>query len=612
MPPIDPARYHERKVEKWLYMAEQGDLALPTFQRSYVWTSKEAIANYLRALFQNRPTGLFLTLITDNEQKFPSRTLKGIRAKPEEVTEQLLDGQQRLTTLWQALNGKATTTYYAQVNDFNADNITIANVRWPSDQGERRTFGDPEQAYARGLVPLTLLRNVEDGPRGDRPIWAWCHQAIPDGNHDEHWELYAKVVAIRNKFLGRTIHYCELPATTSADEAIDIFVQSNKSSARVTEFDIAVALATDKGAGREDLRERLAVFYERSDTIPNYIPTKDDDLEPAIAPLGEWMLIAGCLTTGLEPKKQQFEKFIRNLFTASTPNAQSQLAYLLESVEAALQTLAEQGAPTKLTLPTLPAVHLLTAVNDKLQTLYEGPPDRQRLTRGLITAYIWRAFVTNRYEAQANTRLHEDFKKLRGCLEQISRHGEFDRTTTNLPPIFNDDAYPVPDSTDLGSLGKGKSIPWIRRPDRLGRAIGCIALRNSPNDWATGEPLVPSRVRQLEAGSTLHRHHIFPKALLREHNVDEDSINHGLNGVLLNRPSNNLFSRSDPQVYLASVLEGAASPTEAQLRKWVESHLVPYDTITAKGSVLQRYRRFIRERARQIAAAFQQLTRLPA
>ena len=611
MPRVDPARYAERKVEKWLDMAEQGTLALPNFQRSYVWNSKESIANYLRALFQNRPTGLFLTLKTDNERKFPSRTLKGIRANPEEVTEQLLDGQQRLTTLWQALNGKATTSYYAQVNDFDADNITIASIRWPSDQGERRAFGDPEKAYARGLVPLTLLRNVEDGPRGDRPIWAWCRQAIPGGDHEEHWELYAKVVAIRNKFLGRTIHYCELPATTSADEAIDIFVQSNKSSARVTEFDIAVALATDKGAGHEDLRERLAGFYERSDTIPNYIPARDDDLEPAIAPLGEWMLIAGCLTTGLEPKKQQFEKFIRNLFAEPTRDAQGQLAYLLESVEAALRTLGEQGAPTKLTLPTLPAVHVLAAVNDKLQTLYEGPPDRQRLTRGLITAYIWRAFVTNRYEAQANARLHEDFKKIRGCLEQISRHGEFDRTTTNLPPIFNDDTYPVPNPRELGSLGKGRSIPWIRRQDRLGRAIGCIALRNNPNDWASGEQLSPSRVRQLEAGSTLHRHHIFPKALLREHNFDEDSINHGLNGVLLNRPSNNLFSRSDPQIYLASILEAPASPNEAQLRQWVESHLVPYDTIMTTGTVPQRYRRFIKERAKRIALELQQLTRLP-
>ena len=609
MPTVDPARYEQRSVEEWLRMAERGKLALPTFQRSYVWNNKESIANYLRALFQNRPTGLFLTLKTENDPQFSSRTLKGLRVKPREVTEQLLDGQQRLTSLWRALNGRATT-YYAQVDDFNADRIAIEDIRWAVDQSERRAFVDPEQAYSRRLVPLTLLRNAEEGPKGDRPIWDWCHQARP-GDPNAAWELHAKIIAVRNKFLGRSIRYCELPATTSPDEAIDIFVQSNKSSAKVTEFDIAVALATDKGDGHEDLRERLSVFYEHSDTIPNYIPAKDDDLEPAIAPLGEWMLIAGCLTTGLDPKKQQFETLIRKLFADSTAAAQQQLARLLKSIEAALETLAAQGAPTKLTLPTLPAVHVLAALNDRLQPLYEGKSDRQRLTRGLMNAYIWRAFVTNRYEARANDRLHDDFRKLRTCLEQISRHGNFDRTAANLPPIFNDDTYPVPGQNDLGALAKSKPIPWIRSPDRLGRAIASIALHNNPIDWATGDKLTPSRVRQLEAASTLHRHHIFPKALLREHNINDDSINHGLNGILLSKPSNNTFWRLDPQVYLTSVLEGPACPTETDLRAWVESHLVPYDAIMAKGTVSQRYRGFIRQRAIRIAAKLKELTQLP-
>ena len=611
MSPGNPARYEQRSVEEWLRMAEQGNLALPTFQRSYVWNNKDSITNYLKALFQNRPTGLFLTLKTENDPQFPSRTLKGVQANPRDVTEQLLDGQQRLTSLWQALNGRATTTYYAQVSDFNADIIAIDNIRWPLDQSEHRAFANPEQAYAHNMVPLTLLRNPEEGPRGDRPIWDWCHQARP-GDANAAWELHAKIIAARQKFLMRFIRYCELPATTSRDEAIDIFVQSNKSSAKVTEFDIAVALATDKGDGNEDLRERLSAFYERSDTIPNYIPTKDDDLEPAIAPLGEWMLIAGCLTTGLAPKKKQFEELIRNLFADSATTAQRQLTRLLDSVETALETLAEQGAPTKLTLPTLPAVHVLAALNDKLQPLYEGRPDRQRLARGLINAYIWRAFVTKRYEAQANDRLDQDFKRLWTCLDQISRHGNFDRTKENLPPIFDAEAYSVPTRKDLDGLDKDRSIPWIRKPHRLGRAIASIALRNNPIDWATSDTLTPSRVRQLEGESKLHRHHIFPKALLREHDIHDHSINHGLNGILLSRPSNNTFSRSDPQVYLTTLLGGPACPTETELRQWVESHLVPYDTIMASGTVRQRYCSFIKQRAILVAAKLEELTRLPA
>ena len=47
--------------------------------------------------------------------------------------------------------------------------------------------------------------------------------------------------------LSQDLHYCELSAQTDRHTAIEIFVQSNKSSVKVNEFDIAVALASREG-----------------------------------------------------------------------------------------------------------------------------------------------------------------------------------------------------------------------------------------------------------------------------------------------------------------------------------------------------------------------------
>ena len=51
------------------------------------------------------------------------------------------------------------------------------------------------------------------------------------------------------------LQYCALPAETDPNVAIDIFVETNKSSLTIKRFDIVVAIA--QGSHGEDLRMRL-------------------------------------------------------------------------------------------------------------------------------------------------------------------------------------------------------------------------------------------------------------------------------------------------------------------------------------------------------------------
>ena len=77
-----PARFEKRRIQEWLEMAESGQLALPSFQRSYVWKNKQSVADYLSAVFRNRPTGIFLVLKTNGKPQFPVRTIRGVEADP--------------------------------------------------------------------------------------------------------------------------------------------------------------------------------------------------------------------------------------------------------------------------------------------------------------------------------------------------------------------------------------------------------------------------------------------------------------------------------------------------------------------------------------------------
>ena len=609
----DPVEYGQRNISDWLRKAAQGTVVLPKFQRSYVWNDKEKIGNYLTALLQDRPTGQFLVLKAGEHTQFNSRLLKGMEGKsvPDRVQEQILDGQQRLTSLWHSLNGTAIEKYYVRVDDFDADPVTVETVEWPEKSVDGRAWEDPKTAYGKRVIPLEILKDPKLLDPGERPIWNWCRGALPD-DADAARALEDIIIGIRQEFLNnRYIRFCALPARTPREEAIDIFVQSNQSSVKVTEFDIVVALATDGSEGEEDLRDRIATFNEESQITRYYVPSRDDNPEAAIAPLGTWMLFAGCLTElEIAPKKQRFEDLINKILKDDNARLQEWLNGLLSAVETSLGKHAELGAPTRSTLPTFPPVHVLAGLNEKLKEFYRAKPSslQQRLTDKLITAYIWRAFCTNRYDARANDRLFKDFQGLKQCLQEIANTGRFNKDS--LPPIFTEE-YPIPDRTTLAQLDEDKALRWIGSTDHLGRAVASLTLHRGATDWATGQKLTQAHVRNLEGRRALHRHHVFPKALLQKHGFKRGQINHGLNGVLLSESTNKSFSKADPHDYLTALLDEPYCPSRKELRTWVESHLVPYDVIMADDPVEKRYPRFIRERARLVEAELNTLTTLP-
>jgi uncharacterized protein with ParB-like and HNH nuclease domain len=77
-------------------------LQLPDFQRDWVWTD-EGVRQLLASVAAGFPIGAILTLETGGELKFKTRALAHAPTTGIEPEELLLDGQQRMTSLYQAL-----------------------------------------------------------------------------------------------------------------------------------------------------------------------------------------------------------------------------------------------------------------------------------------------------------------------------------------------------------------------------------------------------------------------------------------------------------------------------------------------------------------------------
>ena len=508
--------------------------------------------------------------------------------------ELLLDGQQRLTSLWRVLNGQTdNVSYYVRVNDLSVLDTGIAEIVSVSDRSkDGKAWKEPKKAFTENLIPLSILRNgTEQDSMGD--IWGWCKEAV--GEPDDMVQLRDAIIPIGEDLLkGRELHYCELPASTDRRAAIDIFVQSNRSSVRVNEFDIAVALALDEGG--LELRERVADFHRQSGVTKYYTSVSEIDEEAAISPLGEWAFFAACVAERRgPPKKARYEEVVREVFGKG--NSDLKLDRLLHDVESGLNTLAEHGAPIRRMLPTLPALHVLSGLQSTLRGLTKMKANAQNLANKLVSAYVWRAFFTERYEARANDLLYEDYLGLEKCLEAVRETGKFDRSL--LPPIFDNEANPVVDEHMLGNLDD--PVPWIAGGTRLGKALATIQLAEDPVDWVVANTKLNSgKVRELDREDNLDRHHVFPRKVLSGV-FKREQINHGLNGVLLCKPTNQSLSEKDPADYMNWIRDQPGGPNEATLRARVESHLVPYDVIVGDGSLKERYEGFISERARTVA-----------
>ena len=90
------------KVSTILDHIDSGDMALPKFQRGYVW-NRDQVRGLMESLYHGHPVGSLLVWATPAE----SADHRGEQELAPGVVRLLLDGQQRITSLYGIVRGKS-------------------------------------------------------------------------------------------------------------------------------------------------------------------------------------------------------------------------------------------------------------------------------------------------------------------------------------------------------------------------------------------------------------------------------------------------------------------------------------------------------------------------
>lgn len=596
----DDAQYKRKPLGDWMRGIRSGRIALPTFQRSSVWEIG-GVKSLILSLLWERPVGTLL-LIPADESKFSSRPIKGpdVGTPVAADGELVLDGQQRLTALWRAFHNEPEPLF-VKVQDWSATPLVPALVGTLAELNLGAP-GEGEDAavrqFDRRCVPFSVL-GVDCVSQPDDALWKWCNLAMRNAG-DKARSLRNRIQRdIVEPFLDRGLWHFTLPDNVSREDAIDIYVRTNESSAVIRRFDIAVA-RYDADTGGSLRAEIMRIVEEMGhDLVQKFFKTDkgEDRLIPAV---GEVLFKVCCLWCDFAPTEGKYtkEKVLSML--------RDRRDELRDALVWALDFYQQEGIRERRFVPSDVPMRVLPALYPVVRSIEQTA--EANVSR-FVRAYLWRAFLTDRYSRSANTRLHEDYMAMKKNLRVGTRESA-DQWMHGVP-IFNESHYVIPRRKRLAALDdEPLSRPTSR--NSLARAIFAISLREG-RDFATGQP----------AGTGVdpkwQYHHLFPQDHLRKCGLGSRQINHGLNFALVTETTNKIIHSKAPHEYLSADGElarvAAAGETGQELPRLVLSHRIPYDALVAApgagvssaAETKRLYRAFIEARARMMHRAMQAL-----
>ncbi len=261
------------KLKDVLADVASGSLQLPDFQRNWKWDD-DRIRAIIATVTLDYPLGVVMTLQTGGATRFRSRTLTGAQPDGDPAADLLLlDGQQRLTSLFQALwldapvetadaRGKPIQRwYYVDIEKAvgpSADRDE-AIVSVPADKVLRTDFNrtvlldlsTTEAECAAGLFPLHL---VFDAQR----VNEW-KRAYIKADEDRNWDRWGQFdEAVLQQVRAFQVPMIRLAASTSMDAVCAVFERVNTGGVPLNVFELLTATY----AGDRDYVERTGDYYQ--------------------------------------------------------------------------------------------------------------------------------------------------------------------------------------------------------------------------------------------------------------------------------------------------------------------------------------------------------------
>lgn len=541
---------------------KEGRTQLPDFQRGWVWDD-ERIRKLLTSILKSYPIGAVMLLETGSSNvNFKPRLVEGLRLEHEVIPQRLiLDGQQRITSLFQALyldesvktidsrGNEIKRYYYLDINiatDENADKddaiVSTSEEKLVKGKGNViiADYSTMEKECEAGMLPIHYLF------RPDK-LLQWQNKYFSIDTSVERSIKWSKFMAEAfSSFNNYQIPVITLLNTTPKEAVCQVFENVNTGGVTLTVFELLTAsFAADNFSLRDDWRHRYnGALNDNSDKgfknnpILNGLSNTDFLQTIALLVTYNWKkdnpnAAVSCkrrdiLNLNIEDYKRWGDKVEDGFYEASK--------FLMEQ-----KIFARRDIPYPTQLIPLSAIFVEL-----------GNKANNKTIRDKIAKWYWSGVFGELYGAATETRFAKDLPQVLSWL-----NGE-----------------DIPDTVNEANFEADRLLSMRTRNSAAYKGVHALLMKEGCHDFMSGVSID----LQTYFSESIDIHHIFPIRYCNRNNISNSLYNSIINKTPLSGRTNRSIGGNAPSIYL-KFLEEDRNITPEALNNILRTHLIDVDSI---------------------------------
>ena len=547
--------------------AHEGRLQLPDFQRDYVW-GDEDVRSLIASVAKGFPVGALLSLRTGGDVRFKPRLLAGVPARDVEPDELLLDGQQRITSLYQSTYAdqpvrtrthrgtEVDRFYYLDIRKALVAGADIADaiVGVPEDRTIRANFGRDivldlstrDQEFEQYMFPLNRVFDSKDWFYDWRDHWRARGKDVSDLVRDFDRGVIDKIERYKMPLI-------RLDRDNSRQAICLVFEKVNVGGKKLDAFELLTAIFA---ASDFDLRRDWNGPIDKSGIGRRARIVGSPNPRDVLTRVASTDFLQAC--TLLHTRERRMARAAAGVEGRELPQISCKRDALLELPLAAYQKHADAVETGMIEAGTFLNEHkiiwhkdvpyhtLIVGLASTFATL--GREAQTTAAKEKIARWFWSVTLGELFGSSTETRLARDVPEL---VEWIRDRGP--RAQALDEAVFQQER--------LRSLRIRVSAAY--------KGIHALLMRSGCRDFKTNRPtdIMTFFNDQIDI------HHIFPQSWCKKRDIPPAVFNSIVNKTPLSKGSNISIGGDAPSVYLRRI-EEQEGVSPIVLDEILRSHLI--------------------------------------
>jgi hypothetical protein len=539
-----------------------GKIRLPDFQRDWKW-DVDRISSLLASVSLGYPVGVVMLLETGGaDVQFAMRLVSGV--EPTSVNKDperlILDGQQRLTALYQALAcGRPVQTqdtrkkrlerwFYIDMDlalDPEGDR-EAAIVAVPADRIERDNFGkdivldltSTELECDRGLFPLV---KVFDVPATNEWMMSYVGS---DPQRIARWNAF--YLQVLQNIITYTVPVIVLRKDTPREAVCTVFEKVNTGGVVLDVFELLTATFA---ASEFDLRSDWNDRRKRLDEHKVLRGMQSTDFLQAISLLAtrerrsNWSEGDSEKAPAVSCKRRDILRLSRPEYQRWAPEVERGFLWAASFLGGEM-IFEARDLPYRTQIVPLAAIHVALGTNAQAIGKVEK-----------IRRWYWCGVLGELYGGAIETRFSNDLQQV----TEWCSGGESEPIT-----VYE------------SSFDPGRLLTLRTRNSAAYKGMYALLMRGGSKDWLYDQDITIASHHSL----AVDIHHIFPKKWCADNKIDDLRRESIVNKTAISAATNRKIGGRAPSKYLP-VLQSDAETTQGELLRRIEQHHVGFDALSA-------------------------------